>query len=128
MVVTAVMYEVGVAVMDPVPVPDKFTLLRVCAVTEPPPPSLLRDSMGEFEAGVKGVVRGVVKVGPEVHTASVFISSVWLFSNWLAWSRADILSREETLLVTLSCFSFWEKSFVPVCAMGDMVRSGRVFM
>ena len=32
-VVTAVRYEVGVAVIDPVPVPLKFTLLSVCVTT-----------------------------------------------------------------------------------------------
>lgn len=74
MVVTAVMYEVGVAVTDPVPVPVTLTLtlLKVCTVTEPP---LLGDtvySTGEFEV----LVVGVVRVSPAVHTASVFISSV----------------------------------------------------
>ena len=86
-VVTAVMYEVGVAVTDPVPVPVirevlRLTLLRVCAVTLLP---LLGDvvySTGEFEVRVVGVVR----VRPVVVTASVLISIVWLLSSWLAWS------------------------------------------
>lgn len=80
MVVTAVMYEVGVAVTDPVPVTATLTLLRVCDVTELP---LLGDtvySTGEFDV----LVVNVVNVSPVVHTASVFISRVWLFSNWLA--------------------------------------------
>jgi hypothetical protein len=71
-VVTAVMYEVGVAVTDPVPVPATLTLLKVCAVTEPP---LLGDtvySTGELEV----LVVNVVKVSPVVHTASVLISRV----------------------------------------------------
>lgn len=74
------MYDVGVAVTDPVPVPAlaaggggglTFTLLRVCDVTEPP---LLLPSgdVGEFELRHESVVRG----NPDVATASVLISWV----------------------------------------------------
>lgn len=84
------MYEVGVAVTDPVPVPAlaavaaggrdddggggglTFTLLRVCDVTEPPPPLLGSGEVGEFEFRHESVVRG----NPEVATASVLISRV----------------------------------------------------
>lgn len=83
-VVTAVMYEVGMAVTDPVPVPvngiARFTLLNVCAVTELPLAGDTECSTGEFKARGGGVVR----VSPVVVKASVFISSVWFLSNWLA--------------------------------------------
>lgn len=76
-VVTGVIYEVGVAVTDPVPVPIrevfKFTLLSVCAVTDEAP--LLGE--GECSTGELEVLdMGVVKVGPRVESASVFISNV----------------------------------------------------
>lgn len=122
-VVTAVMYEVGVAVTDPVPVPvaRTLTLLKVCEVTEPP---LLGDTV--FSTGEREVlVVRVVKVSPVVHTASVFISRAWLFSNWLAWSLADIFSREETLeVVPLSGFTLSVVSFDLVSAVGVTVRGG----
>ena len=85
-VVTAVMYEVGVAVTEPVPVPMsevfKFTLLRVCAVTDAP--LLGRWFTGEMDVLVTAM--GEVREGPRVEMASVLISNVWFFMSWLAWS------------------------------------------
>ena len=78
--VTAVMYEVGVAVTDPVPVPAlaaggeglMSTLLRVCDVTELPLLGTGDGDVGEFELRHESVVRG----NPDVATASVLISRV----------------------------------------------------
>ena len=85
-VVTAVVYEVGVAVTDPVPVTvgGTFTLLIVWVVTKLPPlvvgwtivPALpLPFSLGgKHCVPVSGLLLvGLVLVRPVVETASVFI-------------------------------------------------------
>ena len=84
-VVTAVVYEVGVAVTDPVPVTvgGTFTLLIVWVVTKLPPfvvgwtivPALPPFSLGgKHCVTVSGLRRvGLVLVRPVVETASVLI-------------------------------------------------------
>ena len=108
-VVTALVYALGIAVTDPVPVVGTLTLCTVWVVTKLP--------AGDCEMPASGLCcTGLVTADPVVDTASVLISSV----EGIAWRELAILSKDATF-VTPSLFTCNEGILVMpwVCTCSD---------